>query len=128
MSLERPETLLDGGASPAWDSTAMTGTATCVTAPVELGYGIKYLSMNLTWTNPSTVVGTFTLEETNVDPSGTPLWVTVPSASVVVPTVNNNAGPGMVRAFVQGRYARLKYVNTSGSGVLSAPTVHGKLR
>lgn len=127
MSLEIPETLLRGVASPGWDSTAMTGTATCLSGSVELGDGVKDLSWNLTWTNAGTVVGTFSVQETNVDPAnGTPLWVAVPSTSVVLPTVNNNAGPGLVRATVLGKYARLVYVNTSGDGVLSSPTVHGK--
>lgn len=126
--MENTEALLAGRAGSAWDDTAMSATNKRVSGPIHLGSEVKYVCWSLTWTNPSTVVGAFDVEETNDDPAGSPNWYPVPTADKSLPTVNDNAGPGMVRAHVWGKYARLVYTNASGAGVLSAPTAHGKLR
>ena len=125
--MDNVQTLLAGQAEPGWDNTAMSGTAKRVTSAVELGDSVREVSWGLPWTNTGTVIGGFGVEECNEDPDGSPLWNPVPAADLDLPTVNNNAGPGMVRARCLGRYARLVYTNVSGTGVLGTPTAQGKL-
>jgi hypothetical protein len=127
MALERTETVLSGGARPPWDDTAMSGTAKRVTDPLDLGERVRDVSWCVPWANDAEVTGAFDVEETNDDPDDSPNWVPVPDAAKVLPGVSDSAGPGMVRARVLGRYARLVYTNASGTGTLSDPSVQGKL-
>lgn len=125
---EKAETLLDPGVVLAWDDTAMSGTAKRVTPWLDLGPRIKELSWVLTWANTAAVIGAFAVEVTNDDPDSSPVIATLPSALVVATAVNNNDGPGVVEATTRARYARLVYVNSSGTGTLSNAKAFAKIQ
>lgn|GEM_PF-5736378 len=120
----KPETLLDPGVDAAWDDTAMSVTNKRVTEWLDLGPGIKDVSWVLDWLNTATVVGAFSIEVTNDIASGD--FPALPSGSVILPTVNDNAGPGLAEATTRARYARLAYTNASGTGTLGSAKAFGK--
>lgn len=120
-SLVKPESLL-WGARIAWDAIAMTGTARRESEWCELAPNMRDIAWQIPWANGANVLGAFLVEVTN-DLAVAPSVVT----DAVLPTVSNNAGPGVARVQIGARFARLVYVNVSGTGTLGEPLAAGKI-
>jgi hypothetical protein len=112
------ESLLEG-CTVAWDSTAMSGTSKRVGETCQLSGLLSSYSFQVSWTNTSSVIGAFGLEECNDGTS----WAAV---SITSPSVSSNSSTGIITRTTSAKFARVTYTNTSGTGTLGAIVAHGK--
>lgn len=110
-----------------FNATAFTGAQAVVSDPIDMGTAPSRVNIEIVSTGTPT--GTYTIEGSNqYDPIANPSATFVTQASAATPAFPVPAGAGAqtmhgvfnTNGSGQGRWIRLRYTNTSGTGTVSA--------